>query len=771
MAKRSRSPGNSLRPSRSKSHAQTSTGGRQPRVIWLNAADRVIQRNLKPLFSRELATAFPDAKTVTVCDYFQGYTRKQDDKVVLGVEVEGAERYDSHIVKLGIVSKVGSDYGGFQACISGRPFASRIFVNVAMRELGDDRLAVIYENAYQFYGDDTDRHNPRELDEVVAWAIKDDKPDPQSVQRVIRQVFGDLYRWFYHSAEDSPRKARAFLEKRLAKDGHKRAVLNKWNKEPDRLDLRRDVNWLLCGQDASDSSLSPLYLDPFAYVSWALDHDSPPQMLVGSSHGDLHGRNILVGVQRGEAEYPAVFDYGEMGTDNALIWDFVKLETELKVRMIPFLMEDETVCSTLLAQPCFPKHLHRYFDKTVPVPTGDATAWEAKREFAFAFAFERCLACLTNSIHRTAAPSIQCEGLAAVGGRGDKLRRALAIFHGIRSEASVWLGEKQLHRGGHGRWRDEYYFGLAAYGLATARFDYKPYETGFALISAGVAAAQLAAASATYPATETKTASAPCSYQTPLKQAYQLWKRGGRSQLRRALQILDTAVGQFPYAVPLQRERALVKAALGDHKTAQDELKPLVGFCRSFFDYETLSRIGRTYKDLGDSAWASKPRSYEQLKNAELPARQWYATGYEFYREAFDFSRHYFPGINAAFLAHFILENPEEVARHLAHEVAAICATLELGKLPGDEPFWVLCTEGEAVLIAGDAERSANFYEQALLRVSRENAGMVQIPYNQLCRLYKLLGEEQVSPVVKVFVRSGFPLKPGPLGNCGSRTK
>ena len=61
---------------------------------------------------------------------------------------------------------------------------------------------------------------------------------------------------------------------------------------------------------------------------WFYAAQQVPSTLVGCSHGDLHGRNILVGVRRGEAEFPVVYDCGEMSPRNVLVWDFVKLEME-----------------------------------------------------------------------------------------------------------------------------------------------------------------------------------------------------------------------------------------------------------------------------------------------------------------------------------------------------------------------------------------------------------------------------------------------------------
>ena len=63
--------------------------------------------------------------------------------------------------------------------------------------------------------------------------------------------------------------------------------------------------------------------------------DLIPRMLRGCAHGDLHGRNILVGIVRDQAMWPTVFDYEDMGPCNLIGWDFVKLETELKIRAYP----------------------------------------------------------------------------------------------------------------------------------------------------------------------------------------------------------------------------------------------------------------------------------------------------------------------------------------------------------------------------------------------------------------------------------------------------
>ncbi len=60
-----------------------------------------------------------------------------------------------------------------------------------------------------------------------------------------------------------------------------------------------------------------------------------PRMLRGRSHGDLHGRNVLVGRVGNRILWPAVYDFGDMSRVNWIGWDFVKMETELKIRLYP----------------------------------------------------------------------------------------------------------------------------------------------------------------------------------------------------------------------------------------------------------------------------------------------------------------------------------------------------------------------------------------------------------------------------------------------------
>jgi hypothetical protein len=80
-------------------------------------------------------------------------------------------------------------------------------------------------------------------------------------------------------------------------------------------------------------------IDPVDYVRSV--RECPqfcPMMLWGCSHGDLHGRNVLVSVMDDVVSLPAVYDFANTGLDNLVGWGFVKLETELKVRILPLLL-------------------------------------------------------------------------------------------------------------------------------------------------------------------------------------------------------------------------------------------------------------------------------------------------------------------------------------------------------------------------------------------------------------------------------------------------
>ena len=176
--------------------------------------------------------------------------------------------------------------------------------------------------------------------------------------------------------------------------------------------------------------------------------DLVPRLLRGCAHGDLHGRNVLVGIVRERALWPTVFDYEEMGPCNLVGWDFVKLETELKIRAY---LED--------------------FAGVVPS--------EFVRNVQD---FEIDLDARTEECHRDRA-------WPAVGSPPTPAERLRAILVEIRRMAARHLGDNV---GRPNDWLEQYYFLLACYGVWTSRFDnLQLRERMGALVSAGVATSRL----------------------------------------------------------------------------------------------------------------------------------------------------------------------------------------------------------------------------------------------------------------------------------------
>ena len=189
------------------------------------------------------------------------------------------------------------------------------------------------------------------------------------------------------------------------------------------------------------------------------ERDVIPRSLRGCAHGDLHGRNILVAVVHDRAMWPAVFDYEDMGSCNPIGWDFVKLETELKIR-------------------CLATMVRRKVGGLVPEAAGYMST-ECLMRFR---EFEQDLNLSTEKYHRASDWKID-------PGEPVPTRRLKRLMLEIRRMASNQMG---TDRGRPNDWLEEYYFLLMCYGVRTSRFpNLPPIERLAAYLSAGMAAAHL----------------------------------------------------------------------------------------------------------------------------------------------------------------------------------------------------------------------------------------------------------------------------------------
>ncbi len=741
---------------------------KQP-VVWLPRARIRIQDPVRmALWNRELAAAFGDGQPIQIAvnDVFFGYTNDEASKIVLGVQITYPDKVVAHIVKLGHTAKVQRDLEGWQRCVLRHSIASHLLVNVHGQEVSEGRYAAIYEDAYSLFGaSDPDTESPKPLERVAKWAIKDSSPDSQSVESCVVQIFSELNRCLYQGAvAQCPEIVARFYERELQQGGAKSAWQSWRNETGKHFALRRDALWLTTAREKPDALSLPGYLDPVDYLDWAFRHQRIPSTLVGRAHGDLHGNNVLVVVCRGEVVQPAIFDYGDMSEQNLPVWDFVKLEMELKTRIVPSLFYDADARNALRA---------KCGSLRVPITEGTGLSSPHEQDIAnradrmeFAYHFETLLADMTREIvSRDAAANPRPAEKRHVTGHA-ALDKALCLILRLRQEAACRLGYDRQRAED---WRSEYYFALAAYGVLKAKWHVEQPQLEWSLISAGVATTQITEVHQVFQ----ETISCPCqedadvvplSHLVALRQAHACW-RERRSE--EGVKLLKKAIATFPTAVTLRAEYALCLATLGRLDEAADQVVHLRRLCHVFRDFEMLSRLGRIFKDSGDRVWQADPEhpAYQCFAASIHPARQLYSEAFELYHEAFKFSRHYFPGINAATLA--MLTGRQDSQAELAQEVAKICREISLSDM--EERFWVYSTQGEASLLQGRPEEALRFYRAALSTQRDVKLGMVQAIYNQLCRLYWGLGAGVVQPVIDELDRVNLlqKLAVGPFGNCG----
>jgi len=729
-------------------------------------ADSTGQSAGRPSVANDVA-AGPGAATehpperILVSRCFTGYSSDFRQKVVLGIEVKYAGSYETHVVKVGQRSKVEPDFEGWRACSHDRQVASRILSPVRLvAGLEGDRAAVLYRDAYTLFGLNSENGRPETLETAAEWAVRDDRPDPLSVERAISQVFTDLGRWFFPGATAGLEATAEFYRARLRMGQSAAPVLSLWKSDFGRRQMRRDAVWLICGSDKPDADLAlepARYLDPVDFVEWMMEPDHQhhlPDSLVGRSHGDLHGRNVLVGVRRGEVEYPAVFDYEEMRPRNVLAWDFAKLETELKVRLLSGILSDGRVRARLLGQRAF-----------LPTPGPSLPSLEAERaQRMFMFlAFEEWLhelTCRLNSREQietlSRLPKVYRTGIK-------KLDALTSIVLRIRKEAALWLGFEHNQR--CDKWRDELYWALVVYGLLNVRWNYEQPAAEHALIAAGVAAARMPRSAGMLQEclqVYGNQGGVP-SYRIPLAVAHRHWKakdyEAGRAVIEDTVFKVEadssrvasrvTIREDAAHAIPLIAEGVLLEIECGFASLAEPVLEKLRDTARDFGDFETLGRIGRLFKDAGDRRWEGSNCEFADL--AKTTAAQMYAQALMVYEEAFVATKDYYTGINAATLALLNCESAKATA--YAEQVGEICRRMT--DIARNDRFWVFASEGEACLILSDCSIGERFYRDALAELSPGRGGMANSTYKQLCRLWKALGNK-VEETLRLFERSEF---------------
>ncbi len=419
-----------------------------------------------------LALTFPGA-SVVVKDQVLGYRRKKDLFILL-VEAFGTDEYQSgpFVVKIGTKDRLEKEIQGWNRCRPPGLKHDLVFLNlgVGSTRTFDDRnwMSLVYGDAQQFLGVTA----TITFEEAALECVRSGFPKILSIGVVINELFERIAHLLYSQGfVDNPSHPKFAFNLPKLDQG-----LSRWETDPSCLAARRDVNalaasgveqfldpvdylryvqayvpWQSAEQEGADAINAPAYAtepgDPLVMPQPNVT-DLIPRLLRGCAHGDLHGRNILVGIVRDQAMWPTVFDYEDMSPRNLIGWDFVKLETELKIRA--------------------------FVDLFGGTPAGKFIH-EIQR-------FEIELSLVTEECHRN-------RSWPEVGAPGTPEERLRAILLMIRRMAAQQLGAN------HGRpndWLEEYYFLMACYGVFTGRFEnLQPRERIGALLSAGVATGRL----------------------------------------------------------------------------------------------------------------------------------------------------------------------------------------------------------------------------------------------------------------------------------------
>ena len=518
---------------------------------------------------------------------------------------------------------------------------------------------------------------------------------PASLAAVLDDLFNRLGEVLYHGAKAAPAGAGFDLNWDNEKNCRRSLAdsFKLWAASRPADELRRHVN-----------SAFPLtfadFLDPVDFYRFLADELKAsvpaerwtPRMLRGPSHGDLHGRNVLVGVREGDdgVVWPALFDYEHMAADNLIGWDFVKLETELKVRAYPHVFGDQGP-------------LRRY---VVAVQK-----------------FEQELAERTE-FHRPNAD------WPAAGGATPR-DRLLTLLLSLRRLAGHHLGTAA---GRPEEWLEEYYFLLGCYGVYSVRFENQSVqERAGAFVSGGVAAARFAwqrREKQTFTSDEVEAVLARRypGYREPLQIAWGWNRSGDPVKVAQAHTLLTALAEHYAHVLHVWYELAfnLVK-----QKKRDEALALLARIGERFpgmLDEDVLSLWGRCCKNRGDdylNAGLKLPAERRAERVADFTeADGAYQEACTRYEQAYLLNSNWFPGINLATLRLLRaalaadLDRKAErddyltASRHLAAELlqAAPAWTKHLE----DDKIWMAATRAKAQLLLGHWDDAAAQYRIAL---------------------------------------------------------
>jgi len=636
--------------------------------------------------------------TIVVCDKLVGYSATNRPQV-LAIELVHADRSRPKIVR--IDDKAGThrlamekEYAGWMKLKGYLGDPDPLFMSLRDLTPKGPRKVLEYDAASTALM----TRDVASLEDVMMRCCRWGSPTPESVAQRIRSIYDYMnHRLFVHARAKDPAETAEYYRKKL-----KRCIKTWWR--PERVARRRRVLLSIEGKPHK-------FQDPVDWINWVLSpaaKDCVPECIFGPCHGDMHGRNVLIGLANGEARDQAVYDFEDMDLDLPVAWEFVKLEMELRVRALPYVIQ----------------------------------AWEDEKEdLRRAMDFERQLYRWTRKLDGQTLRPIETHRIdLKLKDYPAPWKRLFAILLEIRQNAKICLTGRERPE----CWKEEYLFTLAAYSVHTAK--HAPYDTihqQLAYIAGGVAAAHFARDDRYCPTIcvrkicrddlewDPKPDLMPNADQEPFGAKNEplfpnyvivLADPKKRAQARKEAMVEDAvkdleALGKmYPHVVAIEQEWALAKVELSTlvpdnkrraelRKEADEILLPLLSEFRSV-DEETLGKLGRRHKEC---AWAIN--DYGQRESGA--DRIHYERALQYYERAYALRKGYYPGINVATL-HFLLGTRDE-ADDFAREVLKRCSDIQPENLPEvDERIWVEATRAEAYLLLGDYGSALECYSAAM---------------------------------------------------------
>ncbi len=573
---------------------------------------------------------------------------------------------------------------------------------------GRDWKAVLYEDANQKIG----ATEIVTLESTILAACRTNSPTCLSVSDCILDVFHRLHQHFYSGAVEE-NITNTTIEHRIvgllypphskpddaaADLSHSQlaARVSRWRTDPVCRRTRLQANQLL-REFASqrNSANAPLQArDPIQAIDdliamfsisggvneeaestreWLAD--GLPPLMRGKTHGDLHGRNILVGLYEESANFPVVFDYEHTGAGKLIAWDFIKLEFETKIRV------HEAVLGPLPLR-AFGQAVIRF----------EQQLWDGTEK-------------------QSPQQPVALEPAEPL----DRLRSLLLT---LRRRAAFSLGTSQARTGD---WLEEYKFLCAVYAATSSRYAYSERQRLASLLSAGIANGRSRwnermvqwdssrwQAAMSSEALRTRSV---VGWEQPFAIARGLHRSGQPQSLEQAKEILSRLVTAFPHIPQPWEDLALICL---DQQQSDEADRVLTQALRSLEPTEELlCRFGRIEKNRGNDHldqqnWAAAEHHYERA--------------FAHYQRAHQLNAGHYPAINMSSVRLYQsiaqrqlghndrCDQLKQESRDIAQRLLDTRATWPI--VLDNDTLWHLATEAEAYFLIGNEPRSTQLYNQ-----------------------------------------------------------